>query len=115
MVNLFLHYYPGSKQGKHLDAHYNCYVNSQYYKQNAAAISSRMVKTIEEEEAEKSLKKPNKGNTAAKSSTIVQPIMEPHRDEAESSSQKQNKSDTSSSETQKLRSSSTQVAQDKKS
>ena len=22
-VNLFLHYYPGSKQGKHLDAHYN--------------------------------------------------------------------------------------------
>ena len=27
-VNLFLHYYPGSKQGKHLDAHYNCYVNS---------------------------------------------------------------------------------------
>ena len=29
-VNLFLHYYPGSKQGKHLDAHYNCYVNSQY-------------------------------------------------------------------------------------
>ena len=84
-VNLFLHYYPGSKQGKHLDAHYNCYVNSQYYKQNAAAISSRMVKTIEEEEAEKSLKKPNKGNTAAKSSTIVQPVMEPHRDDAETS------------------------------
>ena len=98
-VNLFLHYYPGSKQGKHLDAHYNCYVNRQYYKQNAAAISSRMVKTIEEEKAEKSLKKPNKGNTAAKSSTIVQPIMESHRDEAETSSQKQNKSDTSSSET----------------
>ena len=114
-VNLFLHYYPGSKQGKHLDAHYNCYVNSQYYKQNAAAISSRMVKIIEEEEAEKSLKKPNKGNTAAKSSTIVQPIMEPHRYEAETSSQEQNKSDTSSSETLKLRSSSTQVAQDKKS
>ena len=56
-VNLFLHYYPGSKQGKHLDAHYNCYVNMQYYKQNAAAISSRMVKTVEEEEAEKALKK----------------------------------------------------------
>ena len=115
MVNLFLHYYPGSKQGRHLDAHYNCYVNSQYYKQNAAAISSRMVKTIEEEEAEKSLKKPNKGNTAAKSSTIVQPVMEPHRDEAETSLQKQNKSDTSSSGTRKLRSSSTQVAQDEKS
>ena len=87
-VNLFVHYYPGSKQGKHLDAHYNCYVNSQYYKQNAAAISSSMVKTIEEEEAEKSLKKPNKGNTAAESSTIVQPIMEPHRDEAETSQKK---------------------------
>ena len=87
-VNLFVHYYPGSKQGKHLDAHYNCYVNSQYYKQNAAAISSRMVKTIEEEEAEKSLKKPNKGNTAAKSSTVVQPIMKPHRDEAETSQKK---------------------------
>ena len=70
-VNLLVHYYPGSKQGKHLDAHYNCYVNSEYYKQNATAISSRMVKTIEEEEAEKSLKKPNKGNTAAKPSTIV--------------------------------------------
>ena len=45
-VNLFLHYYPESKKGKHLDAHYNCYVNSQYYKQNAVATSSRMVKTI---------------------------------------------------------------------
>ena len=56
-VNLFLHYYPGSKQGKHLDAHYNCYVNTQYYKQNAVAISSRMVKTIEEEVVEKALKK----------------------------------------------------------
>ena len=30
-VNLFLHYYPGSKQGKCLDAHYNYYVNTQYY------------------------------------------------------------------------------------
>ena len=64
-VNLFLYHYPGSKQGKHLDAHYNCYVNTQYYKQNAVAISSRMVKTIVEEEVEKALKKPNKGYTAA--------------------------------------------------
>ena len=54
-INLFLHYYPGSKHGKGLDAHYNCYVNSQYHKQNAAAISSRMVRTIEEEEAVKAL------------------------------------------------------------
>ena len=97
-VSLFLHYYPGSKQGKHLDAHYNCYVNTQYYKQNAVAISSRMVKTIEEEEVEKALKKPNKGNTAA-TSTIVQPVMEPQEKEAETSSQKQNKSDASSSVT----------------
>ena len=61
---MFLHYYPGSKQGKHLDAHYNFYVNMQYYKQNAVAISSGMVKTIEEE-AEKALKKPNNSNTAS--------------------------------------------------
>ena len=47
-----------------------------------------MVKTIEEEEAEKSLKKPNKGNTAAKSSTIIQPVMELHRDEAKTSQKK---------------------------
>ena len=32
-INLFLHYYPGSKHGKGLDAHYNCYVNSQYHKE----------------------------------------------------------------------------------
>ena len=32
MVNLFVHYYPGSKQGKHLDANFNYYVNSDYYK-----------------------------------------------------------------------------------
>ena len=60
-VNLFLHY-PGSKQGKYLNAHYNCYVNLQYYKQNAAAIFSRMVKTIEEEEAEKSSQKQSKSD-----------------------------------------------------
>ena len=86
---MFLHYYPGSKQGKHLNAYYNCYVNMQYYKQNAVAISSRMVKTKEEEEAEKPLKKPNKGNTTAISSTIVQPITEPQEEEAETSLQKQ--------------------------
>ena len=90
-VNLFLHYYPGSKQGKHLDAHYNCYVNMQYYKQNAAAISSMMVKTIEE--VEKSLEKTNKGKgkTAATSSTNVQSITEPQKEEAKKMSQKQKK------------------------
>ena len=91
-VNLFLHCYPGSKEGKHLDAHYNCYVNTQYYKQNVAAISSMMVKTIEEE-AEKALKKTNegKGKTATTSSTNVQSIMEPQKEEAKKTSQKQKK------------------------
>ena len=66
-INLFLHYYPGSKHGKGLDAHYNCYINSQYHKQNAAAISSRMVTAVtsrnvsattkpQKEEAEKASK-----------------------------------------------------------
>ena len=92
-VNLFLHYYPGSKQGKCLDAHYNCYVNMQYYKQNAAAISSMVVKTIEEEEAEKTLKKTNKGKgkTATTLSTNVQSITEPQKEEAKKMSQKQKK------------------------
>ena len=87
-VNLFLHYYPGSKQGKHLNVHYNCYINTKYYKQNIAAISSRMVKTIEKEETEKAMKKQNKGNTATTSSRIVNPIMEPQEEEAQKSSQK---------------------------
>ena len=92
-VNLFLHYYPGSKQGKFLDAHYNCYVNTQYYKQNASAISSMMVKTIEEEEAEKALKKTKKGKgkTDTTSSTNVQSITEPQKEEAKKMSQKQKK------------------------
>ena len=92
-VNLFLHYYSGSKQGKHLDAHYNCYVNTQYYKQNAVAISSMMVKTIEEEEVEKALKKTNKGKgkTDTTLSTNVQSIMEPQKEETKKMSQKQKK------------------------
>ena len=74
-----------------------------------------MVKTIEEEEAEKSLKKPNKGKgkTAATSSTNVQSITEPQKEEAEKTSQKQNKSDASSSETRNLWSS-TQTAEEEK-
>ena len=114
-VNLFLHYYPGSKQGKCLDPHYNCYVNMQYYEQNATAISSMMVKTIEEEEVEKALKKTNKGKgkTPTTLSTNVQSITEPQKEEAEKTSQKQNKSDTSSSETRNLWSS-TQTAEEEK-
>ena len=111
-VNLFLHYYPGSKQGKYLDAYYNCYINTQYYKQNTAAISSRMVKTVEEEEAEKALKKPLKGD-AAISSRIVKPVEEP-QEEAESTLPKQNKSHTPRSSTQKLCSSTTPATEEDK-
>ena len=47
-INLFLLYVPPSKKGKNLDGHYNCYVNKDYFKQNKAAINSRIVKPIEE-------------------------------------------------------------------
>ena len=52
-----------------------------------------MVKTIEEEEAEKALKKTNKGKgkTDTTSSTNVQSIMEPQKEEAKKTSQKQKK------------------------
>ena len=114
-VNLFLHYYPGSKQGKFLDAHYNCYVNTQYYKQNASAISSMMVKTIEEE-VEKALKKTKKGKgkTDTTLSTNVQSITEPQKEKAKKTSQKQKKSDASSSQMRNLWSS-TQTAEEEKS
>ena len=47
-VNIFLQYYPGSVKGKQLDAHFNCYVETDYYKKNTQAISSRMVTTENE-------------------------------------------------------------------
>ena len=47
-VNIFLQYYPGSVKGKQLDAHFNCYVEKDYYKKNTQAISSRMVTTQHE-------------------------------------------------------------------
>ena len=47
-MNLFLLFIPPSKKGKNLDGHYNCYVNEDYFKQNEAAINSRIVKPIEE-------------------------------------------------------------------
>ena len=73
--------------------HIITYVNTQYYKQNASAISSMMVKTIEEEEAEKALKitKKGKGKTDTPSSTNVQSITEPQKEEAKKTSQKQKK------------------------
>ena len=81
----------------------------QYYKLNAAAISSMMVKTIEEEEVEKALKKTNKGKgkTATTSSINVQSITEPQKEEAKKTSQKQ------SSEMRNLWSS-TQTAEEEK-
>ena len=132
-INLFFHYYPGSKHRKGLDAHYNCYVNSQYHKQNAAAISSRMVRTIEEEEAAKALtsKNQNKRNTAVTSrnvSTTTKPQKEASKIQNNGNTaaslstvntvmehQKQNlsqKSHAASSVTRKLRSS-TQVQEEK--
>ena len=97
-INLFLHYYPGSKHGKGLDAHYNCYINSQYHKQNAAAISSRMVRTIEEEEAAKALtsKNQNKHNTAV-TSRNVSATTKPQKQEAEKASKIQNNGNTAAS------------------
>ena len=47
-MNLFLLFIPPSKKGKNLDGHYNCYVNQDYFKQNEAAINSRIVKPVEE-------------------------------------------------------------------
>ena len=47
-VNLLLHYLPGSKKMKGLDAHYNCYVHQDYFRQNEAAVKSRIVKTVQE-------------------------------------------------------------------
>ena len=40
-VNIFLIYY--KKNPKSLDAHYNCYVNTDYYNKNKAAIRSRII------------------------------------------------------------------------
>ena len=47
-MNLCLLFIPPSKKGKNLDGHYNCYVNQDYFKQNEAAINSRIVKPIEQ-------------------------------------------------------------------
>ena len=75
-----------------------------------------MVKTIEEEEAEKALKKTKegKGKTDTTLSTNVQSITEPQKEEAKKTSQKQKKSDASSSQTRNLWSS-TQTAEEEKS
>ena len=51
-TNVFMLFHPSSvRRGKNLDAHYNCYVNKQYFKENEAAIMSRIVMPIEENQA----------------------------------------------------------------
>ena len=48
-TNVFMLFHPSSvRRGKNLDAHYNCYVNKQYFKENEAAIMSRIVMPIED-------------------------------------------------------------------
>ena len=39
-MDIYLHYYPGKSEGKILDAHFNCYVNKDYYKKNSKSIAS---------------------------------------------------------------------------
>ena len=46
-TDIYLHYYPGKLEGKSLDAHFNCYVNKDYYKKNSKSIASRIVRTDE--------------------------------------------------------------------
>ena len=45
--DIYLQHYPSKLKGTSLDAHYNCYVNKEYYKKNAKSISSRMVRNSE--------------------------------------------------------------------
>ena len=48
-INVFILFFPPScKKGKNLDAHYNCYVNRDYFKQNKAAIKSHIAMPIKE-------------------------------------------------------------------
>ena len=46
-MDIYLHHYPGKLKGKSLDAHFNCYVNKDYYKKNWKSIASRIVRTDE--------------------------------------------------------------------
>ena len=46
-TDIYLHHYPGKLKGKSLDAHFNCYVNKDYYKKNSKSIASRIVRTDE--------------------------------------------------------------------
>ena len=46
-TDIYLHHYPSKDKGKSLDAHFNCYVNKDYYKKNSQSIASRFVRTDE--------------------------------------------------------------------
>ena len=46
-TDIYLHHYPGKLKGNSLDAHFNCYVNKDYYKKNSKSIASRIVRTDE--------------------------------------------------------------------
>ena len=51
-INVFILFHPPScRKGKNLDAHYNCFVNKEYFKKNEAEIKSRIVMPVEENQA----------------------------------------------------------------
>ena len=51
-INLFLLFIPPTTKRKSLDAHYNCYVNQDFFKHNKVAISSLIVKPVEDNQPE---------------------------------------------------------------
>ena len=83
-VNVFLHYYPGSRKGKKLDAHYNCYVKKQYFQKNSETILSAIVATGNTEKNESRtptmrLKAPNTAEENASSSSTKDVTAEQER------------------------------------
>ena len=83
-VNVFLHYYPGSRKGKKLDAHYNCYVKKQYFEKNSETILSAIVATGNTEKNESRtptmrLKAPNTAEENASSSSTKDVTAEQER------------------------------------
>ena len=51
-INVFILFHPPScRKGKNLDAHYNCFVNKEYFKKNEAEIKSCIVMPVEENQA----------------------------------------------------------------
>lgn len=48
--NLFPLYSHGSREGKCLDTHYNCYVTEDYSTENEVFIESKIVKMVDDED-----------------------------------------------------------------